>query len=188
MLGALVLRAAFIAVGAAALEAFAVTFVLFGAFLVYTAIRLVRTHGEPERDLTQGRAMRALRRVVPVTADYSADGALLSRRGGRRVATPMLAVVTAILSVDIVFALDSIPAIFGITQSAYLVFTANAFALLGLRALYFLLLRAARAAGVPGLRAGAGAGVHRRQTGAALPAHRVRRRPGDPHLGEAWRW
>jgi tellurite resistance protein TerC len=83
--------------------------------------------------------VRLLRRVMPVTTDYAHDG-LFTRVDGRRAATPLLVVVVAILSVDILFALDSIPAIFGITDSAYLVFTANAFALLGLRALYFLLV------------------------------------------------
>jgi len=138
VIGALGLRAVFIAAGAAVVQRFAVTFVVFGAFLLYTAIQLVRSHGQTP-DVGDSRAVRLLRKVMPVTTDYSHDG-LLTHVDGQRAATPLLVVVVAILSVDILFALDSIPAIFGITDSAYLVFTANAFALLGLRALYFLLV------------------------------------------------
>jgi tellurite resistance protein TerC len=138
VIGALALRAVFIAAGAAVVQRFAVTFVVFGAFLLYTAVHLVRAHGQTP-EVGNNRAVRLLRKVMPVTTDYAHDG-LLTRVGGRRAATPLLVVVVAILSVDILFALDSIPAIFGITDSACLVFTANAFALLGLRALYFLLV------------------------------------------------
>lgn len=139
ILGALVLRAIFIAVGAAAIQRFAVTFVVFGAFLIYTAVKLVRSHGE-QPDVGNSRAVRMLRRLVPVTDDYPDSSALTVKRDGKRLATPLLIVVVTILSVDLVFALDSIPAVFGVTESAYIVFTANAFALLGLRALYFLLI------------------------------------------------
>ena len=139
VLGALVLRVVFIAVGAAAIERFAVTFVVFGLFLIYTAVQLVRSHGETP-DVSQNKALKLFRRVVPVAEDYDDDGRMLTRVRGKRAATPLLAVVVVILSVDIVFALDSIPAIFGVTSSPYLVVTANAFALLGLRALYFLLV------------------------------------------------
>jgi tellurite resistance protein TerC len=138
VIGALVMRAAFIAVGAAAVQRFTVTFVVFGAFLIYTAVGLVRRHGE-QPNVGDSRAIRLVRRVMPVAED-APGGALLTRVGNRRAATPLLIAVVAILSVDLVFALDSIPAIFGITSSAYLVFTANAFALLGLRALYFLVV------------------------------------------------
>jgi len=138
VIGALVLRAAFIAAGAAVVQQFAVTFVVFGAFLLYTAVHLVRAHGQTP-DVANNRAVRLLRKVMPVTTGYDKD-VMFTRVDGRRAATPLLVVVVAILSVDILFALDSIPAIFGITDSAYLVFTANAFALLGLRALYFLLV------------------------------------------------
>lgn len=139
VLGALALRAVFIAVGAAAIERLTFTFVVFGVFLVYTAVRLVTHHGRPPADVSEGRALRLLRKVIPV-AESKQDGALLTRSDGRRAVTPLFVVVVAILSVDIMFALDSIPAIFGITSSPYLVFTANAFALLGLRALYFLVV------------------------------------------------
>ena len=138
VIGALVMRAAFIAVGAAAVQRFTVTFVVFGAFLIYTAVGLVRRHGQ-QPNVGDSRVVRLARRVMPVVED-APDGVFLTRFGGRRAATPLLIAVVAILSVDIVFALDSIPAIFGITSSAYLVFTANAFALLGLRALYFLVV------------------------------------------------
>jgi tellurite resistance protein TerC len=139
ILGALVLRAIFIAVGAAAIQRFAFTFVVFGAFLIYTAVKLVRSHGE-QPDIGNSRAVGMLKRLIPVTEDYPDDSALTVKRNGKRLATPLLVVVVTILSVDLVFALDSIPAVFGVTESAYIVFTANAFALLGLRALYFLLI------------------------------------------------
>jgi tellurite resistance protein TerC len=138
VVGALVLRGVFIAVGAAAVERYAVTFLFFGAFLMFTGIRLFRSHGEPP-DIADSRPIRLLRKVVPMTGD-SSSGRLLVRAGGRLKATPILLATAAILATDIVFALDSIPAIFGITDNAYLVFTTNAFALLGLRALYFLLI------------------------------------------------
>jgi tellurite resistance protein TerC len=139
IIGALIMRAIFIAVGAAAIQRFAVTFVVFGAFLIYTAIKLVRSHGE-QPDVGNSRAVKLLRRLIPVTEDYPDSSALTVKRDGKRLATPLLVVVVTILSVDLVFALDSIPAVFGVTESAYIVFTANAFALLGLRALYFLLI------------------------------------------------
>lgn len=139
IVGALVLRAAFIAVGAALIARLAFTFVVFGLFLIYTAIQLIRTHGETSEDVGETRAVRLLKRFMPVTSD-GPDGAMLVKQDGRRAATPLLVATVAILSVDIFFAMDSIPAIFGITHTPYLVFTANAFALLGLRAMYFLVV------------------------------------------------
>lgn len=139
IVGALVLRAAFIAVGAALIARLAFTFVIFGVFLIYTAIQLIRTHGETSEDVGETRAVRLLQRFMPVTSE-SPDGALIVKQNGRRAATPLLVATVAILSVDIFFAMDSIPAIFGITHTPYLVFTANAFALLGLRAMYFLVV------------------------------------------------
>jgi tellurite resistance protein TerC len=138
VLGALVLRGVFIAAGAAAVQRFTFTFVVFGGFLLYAAAHLLCANDKTP-DVANTLPVRVLRRVMPVTTDYSSDG-LLTRVNGRRAATPLLVVVLSILSVDLMFALDSIPAIFGVTDSAYLVFTANAFALLGLRALYFLLV------------------------------------------------
>ena len=135
MLGALGLRAVSITVGAAALDRFSVLFVVFGAFLVYTAVKLVRSSGV---DPGPGRLVSLVRRVVPVTDDSS--GRLFTRGGGRFAVTTLGLAVAAVISADVVFALDSVPAIFGITDSVYLVFTTNALALLGLRALYFLLV------------------------------------------------
>jgi tellurite resistance protein TerC len=137
ILGALALRIVLLAVGIEAVNRFAVLFLVFGVFLVVVAVRLLRSHGEPP-DVRNGRILRWVRHVVPV-ADADNSGALTVRHGGRRaVTTAGLAVIT-ILSVDVVFALDSVPAILGITQNLYLVVCANVFALLGLRPLYFVL-------------------------------------------------
>ncbi len=134
---ALVLRGAFIAVGAAVIEAFSGVFFLFGAFLIYTAIKLAKNRDE-EPEVGENKLLKIMERVLPTTRDY--DGAKVTTRiDGKRVATPLLLVMIAIGSTDILFALDSIPAIFGLTKEPYIVFTANAFALLGLRQLYFLL-------------------------------------------------
>ena len=134
---ALVLRGAFIAVGAALISAFVGVFFLFGAFLIYTAVQLAR-HRDEEPEVGNNPLMRLMERVLPTTREY--DGAkVVTLIDGKRVATPLLLVMIAIGSTDILFALDSIPAIFGLTKEPYIVFTANAFALLGLRQLYFLL-------------------------------------------------
>lgn len=134
---ALVMRGAFIAVGAAALEYFSFTFVIFGAFLLWTAWGIYK-HRNEDADLEENRVMIAVRKRVPVTDDYYGHR-LTTHIDGRRMATPMLLVLIAIGTTDLLFALDSIPATFGVTQEPYLVFTANAFALLGLRALFFVL-------------------------------------------------
>ncbi|MEQ3552532.1 TerC family protein [Pseudonocardia nematodicida] len=136
---ALVLRGAFIAAGAAVIERFSWVFYLFAAFLVYTAVSLVRgaVSGDDEQ-WEEGRVLRWVRKVFPVTDSYHGAKTVV-RIDGRRMLTPMLVVMIAIGTTDVMFALDSIPAIFGLTQEAYLVFTANAFALMGLRQLYFLL-------------------------------------------------
>ena len=134
---ALILRGAFIAVGAAVIEAFSGVFFLFGAFLIYTAIQLAR-HRDEEPEVGSNPLLKLMEKVLPTTREY--DGAkVVTRIKGKRVATPLLLVMIAIGSTDILFALDSIPAIFGLTKEPYIVFTANAFALLGLRQLYFLL-------------------------------------------------
>ena len=134
---ALLLRGAFIAIGAAAISAFIEVFFLFGAFLIYTAIQLAR-HRDEEPEVGSNPMLKLMERVLPTTREY--DGAkVLTRIDGKRVATPLLLVMIAIGSTDILFALDSIPAIFGLTKEPYIVFTANAFALLGLRQLFFLL-------------------------------------------------
>ena len=141
ILGALGMRIVFILAGAAALSRFSVLFLGFGGLLVYTAVRLLRSHGRPP-DVRNGRVLRWARRHLPVAPADAPDGggALLIRAGRGRAITGLGLAVLAILSVDIVFALDSVPAIFGITQNLYLVLCTNAFALLGLRALYFLLV------------------------------------------------
>jgi tellurite resistance protein TerC len=136
---AIVLRGLFIWAGAAAIAQFSWVFYLFGAFLIYTAVKLIREkHDEAPEDYQDTRFMRLVRRVVPSTTEYHRDR-LTVRVSGRRLATPMLLVMVAIGTTDILFALDSIPAIFGLTKEPYIVFTTNAFALLGLRQLYFLL-------------------------------------------------
>ncbi|THV27307.1 TerC family protein [Glycomyces paridis] len=133
---ALVMRAIFIALGAALINSFSFMFLLFGLLLVYTAIQLFR-HRDEDPDIETNLMVRGARRFLPVSADYI-GGRLFAKEGGRRVVTPLFIVLIAIGSVDLLFALDSIPAVFGVTQEAYIVFTANAFALLGLRALFFL--------------------------------------------------
>ncbi len=135
---ALVLRGAFIATGAVLVNRFVWIFYLFGAFLVYTAVRLLRQRDEDPAEFRENLLVRAGRRLLPMSRTYH-GARLLTVEGGRRLATPMLIVMIAIGTTDVVFALDSIPAIFGVTREAYLVFTANVFALMGLRQLYFLI-------------------------------------------------
>ena len=134
---ALVMRGAFIAVGAAAIDLFSPTFLLFGLLLIWTAVQLVR-HRNDDPDPEDNPLLRYMRRVLPTTADM-AGGRLITRVERRRAVTPLFLVFVTIASTDLLFALDSIPAVFGVTQSPFVVFTANAFALLGLRALYFLI-------------------------------------------------
>ena len=136
---ALLLRGVFIAAGAAAIAAFEWVFFIFGGFLIWTAITLLRGHDDPdEEQFTENVMLRWSRRLLPTTDDY--EGAkVVTRRKGRLLVTPLLIVMIAIGTTDLLFALDSIPAIFGLTKEPYLVFTANAFALMGLRQLYFLL-------------------------------------------------
>jgi TerC family integral membrane protein len=141
IIGALILRAIFIAVGAAALARFDWMFLVFGLILVVTAVKILRDtiKGTGHAiEVEHMRSVRLARRLMPVTADYQGTR-LLSRIDGRRALTPLALVVLAVLATDIVFAVDSVPAVFGITGDPFLVFTTNAFALLGLRALYFVL-------------------------------------------------
>jgi len=137
---ALLLRGLFIWAGAAAIAQFSWVFYIFGAFLIYTAVKLAREDHDSETpaEFHENRLLRVVRRVVPSTPEYHSDR-LTVVKAGRRLATPMLVVMVAIGSTDVLFALDSIPAIFGLTKEPYIVFTTNAFALLGLRQLYFLL-------------------------------------------------
>ncbi|SCF27101.1 integral membrane protein, TerC family [Micromonospora purpureochromogenes] len=139
--GALVLRAVFIALGAAALQTLDFAFLLFGLILIVTAIKLLRdalSGHEQEVDINKMRSVRLLRKVMPVVDDYHGTRMTI-RQQGRRALTPFALVVVAVLATDIVFAVDSVPAVYGITEDPYLVFATNAFALLGLRALYFVL-------------------------------------------------
>ncbi len=133
---ALVLRAIFIVLGAALLEVFAFMFLVFGILLIFTAIQLFR-HRNEDPDIQDNALVKLTRKVIPVTDKYD-GGKLFTRIDARRVATPLFIVLIAIGSTDILFALDSIPAVFGVTAEPYIVFVANAFALLGLRALFFL--------------------------------------------------
>jgi tellurite resistance protein TerC len=134
---ALVLRAIFIAVGAAALAAFSFTFVIFGAILIWTGVGLFK-HWDEDPSPEDNKLVKIVRKRIAMTDEY--DGSkIFTRQNGKRIATPMFLVMIAIASTDLLFALDSIPATFGVTQEPFLVFAANAFALLGLRALYFLL-------------------------------------------------
>ena len=134
---ALVLRGIFIAVGAAALAAFSFTFVIFGAILIWTGVGLFK-HWDEDPSPEDNKLVKMVRKRIAMTDEY--DGSkIFTRQNGKRIATPMFLVMIAIASTDLLFALDSIPATFGVTQEPFLVFAANAFALLGLRALYFLL-------------------------------------------------
>jgi tellurite resistance protein TerC len=137
ILGALLLRAAFILAGAALIGRFHWLIYLFGAFLVYTGIRLLFT-GDEEVDPDKNFVVRLARRFLPVTAGYHGPRFFV-RYDGRRHATLLLLVLVVIEGTDVVFAVDSIPAIFGVTRDPFIVFTSNIFAILGLRALYFLL-------------------------------------------------
>ena len=133
---ALVLRGIFIAVGAAALAAFALTFVIFGAILIWTGVGLFR-HWDEDPEPNDNAIVRRIRARINMVDEYHGSKMFI-RIDGKRIATPMFLVMIAIGSTDLLFALDSIPATFGVTSETFLVFAANAFALLGLRALYFL--------------------------------------------------
>ncbi|MBI2373494.1 MAG: TerC family protein [Deltaproteobacteria bacterium] len=142
IIGALVTRVVFILTGTTLVAHFHPALYVFGAFLVYTGLKLAFSKSDRERpDLESSRALKLLERFVPVTTKY--DGArFLTRENGRRVATPLLAVLVVIESTDVVFAVDSIPAILGVTTDPFIVYTSNICAILGLRALYFLLVGA----------------------------------------------
>jgi tellurite resistance protein TerC len=136
---ALVFRGMFIVAGAAALASFSWVFYLFGFFLLWTAISVAKEGREEDaaEEYHENRAMALVRRIVRSTPEYH-GGALVVRRAGRRLVTPLLLVMVAVGTTDVLFALDSIPAIFGLTTDAYIVFAANAFALMGLRQLFFV--------------------------------------------------
>jgi len=133
---ALVLRVIFIVLGAALLDAFSFMFLAFGLLLIATAIQLFR-HRDQDPSVQDNALVSLAKRRLPVTDEYD-GGKLITHSEGRRMVTPLVLVLVAIGSTDVLFALDSIPAVFGVTDEVYIVFTANAFALLGLRALFFL--------------------------------------------------
>ena len=135
-----VLRGVFIALGAQLIASFSWAFLLFGAVLLVTAVKVLRDALSPDDhtiDIGSIRCVRLLRRVMPVSEEY-AGTRLTVRQAGRRALTPLALVTVAILGTDVVFAIDSVPAVYGITGDPYLVFATNAFALLGLRALFFV--------------------------------------------------
>jgi TerC family integral membrane protein len=134
----LVLRAAFIFAGAAAIAAASWVFYILGAFLIFTAVRLAMEGQNDDEDFKENAILRYLRRVLPISPDY-VGARLTTRVNGRWMLTPTVVVIAAIGMANVVFALDSIPAIFGLTKDAYVILTANALALMGLRQLYFLI-------------------------------------------------
>jgi tellurite resistance protein TerC len=139
--GALILRGVFIALGAAMLANFTWTFLLFGAILLATAVKVLRdtlSPSEHEIDPSKLRIVKLARKLLPVTDNYHGPKLSIVQQG-RRALTPLALATLAVLTTDIIFAVDSVPAVYGITGDAYLVFATNAFALLGLRALYFVL-------------------------------------------------
>ena len=135
--GALVLRAIFIFAGVALIESFDWILYVFGAFLLYTAVKIAR-HGDTEVHPDKNPALRVVRKVVPSSPDYDGQK-LFTRQNGKRLATPLFAVLILIETTDVVFAVDSIPAILAVSRQEFTVFASNAFAILGLRALYFCL-------------------------------------------------
>ncbi|MGA4842658.1 TerC family protein [Streptomyces sp. G45] len=137
---ALVLRAVFIAAGAAIISSFSWVFYLFGAFLIYTAWKLIQEAraDEEEEDWEENRLLKSIEKKFGVSDRYEGTK-LFIQKNGKRIMTPLMVVMLAIGTTDVLFAMDSIPAIFGLTQDPYIVFTANAFALMGLRQLYFLI-------------------------------------------------
>jgi tellurite resistance protein TerC len=137
---ALLMRGLFIAAGSALINQFVWVFYIFGGFLLYTAIKLVSQGATDEGDFKENLLVRVSRRVLPISKGYDPNAHLITKTPeGRRLFTPIIVVMIAIGTTDLIFALDSIPAIFGLTKEPYIVFTANVFALMGLRQLYFLL-------------------------------------------------
>jgi len=134
--GALAMRFAFIFAGVAVIQKFDFTLVIFGAFLVYTGAQLFR--GDDDFDPSRSKPMALFRRFVPSTEDLDGQK-LITRRSGRRLATPLLAVLVLVEVTDVIFAVDSVPAVLAISHEQFIAFSSNAFAILGLRALYFVL-------------------------------------------------
>ena len=135
--GALAMRLGFIFAGVAIINNFKFTLILFGLFLLYSGISLLQTHDEGF-DPSKSRAMRIFHRFVPSTDELDGQK-LFTRKNGKRLATPLLAVLVLVEITDVIFAVDSVPAVLAVTREQYIAFASNAFAILGLRALYFLL-------------------------------------------------
>jgi len=135
--GALVLRAIFIFAGVALIEKFEWILYIFGAFLLYTAFKLI-TGGEEEMDPGESLVLKVIRKVVPTTTEMDGQK-LFTKMSGRRLATPLFAVLVLVEATDVIFAVDSVPAVLAVSHEQFIVFSSNAFAILGLRALYFLL-------------------------------------------------
>jgi len=135
--GALVMRFVFIVAGVAVIERFEYLLVVFGVFLIYTGIKLLRSDGKP-LDPGEMAALRLFRRLVPSTDEFDGQK-MFTRRSGKLLATPLLAVLVVVEVADVIFAVDSVPAVLAISRARFIVFASNAFAILGLRALYFLL-------------------------------------------------
>jgi tellurite resistance protein TerC len=138
VIGALGARAIFLAAGVAVVNTFTWVLFLFGGFLIYTAVKMWRDDGEPKIDPGKSLPVRLLRKVLPVSEDYDGQK-LLTRRNGTLMATPLLAVLVSIETADLVFAVDSVPAVLAVSDDLFIVYTSNAMAILGLRALYFCL-------------------------------------------------
>jgi TerC family integral membrane protein len=138
VIGAIVFRGIFVVAGAALLSAFSWLVFVFGAFLIFTGIRMFRGGGGEGTDPRNNRALRLFRRFVPTTQDYHGDHFFV-RQAGKRCATPLLAVLVVIESTDVIFAIDSVPAVLSVTQTNFVAYSSIVFAVLGLRALYFAL-------------------------------------------------
>jgi tellurite resistance protein TerC len=138
VVGALAMRLVMIVAGAALIETYQWILYLFGAFLIFTGIRMGLSHGKPEKDPSQNPVVRFARRRLPFSDSYDGQR-FFTRVNAKRVATPLLLVLISVEITDLIFAVDSIPAIFAVTRDPFIVYTSNAFAILGLRALYFLL-------------------------------------------------
>lgn len=138
ILGAIVLRASLILGGVALVQRFEFVLVIFGVILLYSAYKVTFSGDDDEEDLENNKIVRAFRRLVPMTDDYR-GGHFTVVEDGKRLATPLLLVLVTVELSDVIFALDSIPAVFGVSQDAFIIYTSNIFAILGLRALFFLL-------------------------------------------------
>jgi len=138
ILGAVILRGIFIFAGTALLSAFHWVIYIFGAFLIFTGIKILQQKGESKVEPERNPVVRLFQRIMPMSTGYE-EGAFFLRRGGRLMATPLALVLVTVETTDVVFAVDSIPAIFGVTTDWFIVFTSNICAILGLRSMYFLL-------------------------------------------------